>query len=101
MAVAVKLSCEDFFSQRHTNSVSNTLTQRTSGSFNARRVATLRVTGGFGVQLTELFQFVHRQVIAAKAQQRINQHRTVAVGRHKAGAISPIRVPWVMFEEIV
>ena len=50
---------QDFFSQCHTNSVGNTLTQWACGSFNTRCIAILRVTWGFGMQLAERFQIVH------------------------------------------
>ena len=99
--VAVELRGQHFFGQRHTHAVGNTLTQRASGGFNARGVTVFRVTRGFGVQLTEVFQIVDGQIVTAQVQQGVNQHRTVTVGQNKAVAVGPFRVVRVVLEVIV
>ena len=51
----VELCGENFLSQRHTNRVTNTLTQRASGGFYTGGITVFRVTRGLGVQLAEVF----------------------------------------------
>ena len=46
----------------------------------------------FGMQLPEVPQLLHRQVVAGQMQQRVLQHRAVAVGKHEAVAIEPVRI---------
>ena len=100
MAWTVELRAHDFFGQGEAHSVGQTLTQRASSGFNARRVAQLRVARGTAVQLTEVFQVFDRQVIAGQVQQRVNQHRTVAVGQHEAVTVSECRVARVVLQII-
>ena len=56
----------------------------------------LGVTGGFGVQLPELLQFLHGQVVARQMQQGVMQHRAVAVTDDKTVTVWPGRVGRVM-----
>ena len=65
---AVELRAENFLSQRHSHRITNTLTQRASGSFNAWRITVFRVARCFGVQLTEVFNLFNRQIIACQVQ---------------------------------
>ena len=48
--------------------------------------------GVLRVQLAEVLQLLHRQVVAGQVQQRVEQHRAVAVGQHEAVAVGPVRV---------
>ena len=48
--------------------------------------------GVLRVQLAEVLQLVDRQVVAGQMQQRVLQHRAVAVRQHEAVAIGPVRV---------
>ena len=100
MARTVELRAHDFFGQGKAHSVGQALTQRASGGFNARRVAQLRVARGAAVQLAEVFQVVDRQVIAGQVQQRVDQHRTVAVGQHEAVTVSERRIARVVLQII-
>ena len=70
----VKLRRQRFFSDSHTHCIRNALTQRTGRGFNTRGVTHFRVTRRFGVQLTEVLQLGHRQIIAGEVQQAVNQH---------------------------
>ncbi|MNI76978.1 hypothetical protein D3C73_1332420 [compost metagenome] len=70
----VKLRRQRFFSDSHTHRVSDALTQRTGSRFHTRGITHFRVTRRFGVQLTEVLQLRHRQVVAGEVQQTINQH---------------------------
>ena len=44
------------------------------------------------MQLAEVLQLNHGQLVAGEVQQRINQHGAVAVGEHKAVAVDPVRI---------
>ena len=44
------------------------------------------------MQLAKALQLIERQVVAGQVQQRIEQHRTVAVGQHEAVAVDPGRI---------
>lgn len=59
------------------------------------------MAGGFAVQLAELLELLDRQVVAGQVQQRVLQHRAVAVGQHETVAVEPLRVVRVVPEEIV
>ena len=50
------------------------------------------MAGRLRVQLPEALQLVHRQVVAGQMQQRVQQHRAVAVGDDEAVAIRPLRM---------
>ena len=58
-AVFIKLFGKDFFRQRHAHGVGNALPQRAGGGFDAVGVAVFGMTGGFAVQLAEVFQIVN------------------------------------------
>ncbi|CCJ99103.1 hypothetical protein BN130_1737 [Cronobacter malonaticus 507] len=64
MARAVELRRERFLGNRQTNSIRQPLAERPGGGFHARRIADFRVARRFGVQLAEVFQLFHRQVVA-------------------------------------
>ncbi|MNP05673.1 hypothetical protein D3C76_976280 [compost metagenome] len=96
----VELRRQRLLSNRHAHCVSNTLTQRTGSGFNTCGVTHFRVTRGFGVQLTEVFQLFDWQVIAGEVQQAVDQHGAVAVGQHEAVTVSPGRVLRVVVQEI-
>ena len=92
----VEFGGQQFFGQRHAHGVGEALTQRAGGGFDARRDVDFRMARGLGMQLAELFQIFHRQVVACEVQQRILQHRTVAVRQHEAVAIGPFRICRIM-----
>src|SRR3954468_10871118 len=96
MTIAIELCRKNFFSERHTDSVGDTLTKRTSGRFYTWGIAALRVAWRFRMQLTELLDVLNRQIVASQMQHRINQHRTVAIRQNKTVAIRPMRVSRVM-----
>jgi hypothetical protein len=98
MTGLVELLGQQLFSQRKAHTVGNTLAQRASGGFDTGGDAHFRVACGFAVQLAEVLQLLHGQVIACEVQQRINEHGAVAVGQHKAIAVSPMRVGGVVLQ---
>ena len=101
VAFTVELTCQNFLCQCHTDAVGDALTQWTRGGFDARCVTVLRVTRSFGVQLTEVFQIVDRQIVTAEVQQGINQHRAVTVRQNKTVAVGPFRILRVVFQIVV
>ena len=89
---AIELGSQNFFRQRHTYCVGDALSQRAGGSFHAGCVAIFGMAGSFGMKLAETLDLLHRQIVAGKVQQRINQHRAMPVGQHEAIAVSPLGV---------
>jgi hypothetical protein len=49
----------------------------------------------------ELLQLLQRQVVAGEVQQRVDQHRPVAVGQHEAVAVEPLRIGRVVLQVAV
>ncbi|RMT21917.1 hypothetical protein ALP52_05981 [Pseudomonas amygdali pv. mori] len=100
MAWTVELCGEGFLGSGKTDGVGKPLTQWASGGFNAWGIAKLGVTRCAAVQLTEVFQVVDGQVVAGQVQQRIDQHRTMAVGHDETVTVSERGVCRVVFEII-
>ena len=99
--IGVELGSQRALGNRHAHTVGDALTQRAGGGFHARRIAVFRVTRGFGVQLTELFQIIDAEVVTGEVQQRINQHGAVAVGQDETVTIRPLGVGRIVFHVIV
>ncbi|CAI1164975.1 Uncharacterised protein [Serratia entomophila] len=100
VAGAVELGAEGAFGDGEADGVGDALAERAGGGFNAGGIAVFRVARGFGVQLAEVFQLAHRQVVAGEVQQAVNQHGAVAVGEHEAVAVSPVRVGRVVVQVV-
>ncbi|MOA15582.1 hypothetical protein D3C78_1357470 [compost metagenome] len=100
VAVAVELRRQHLLRQRHADGVGETLAERAGGGLDAGGVAVLRVTRGARVHLAEILQVFDAEVIAGQVQQRIDQHRAVAVGQHEAVAVGPFRVDRVVLQVI-
>ena len=98
MTVAVEFGGQHFFGNRHSNGVGDALAERAGGRFDAGGVAIFRVTRRAAVQLTELFEVFDAQVVAAQVEQRVEQHRAVAVRQHEAVAVWPGRVGRIVAE---
>ena len=92
VARPVELRGQQFFGERHADRVGQSLAERAGGGFHAGRDADLRMAGRLRMQLAEIAQLRHRQVVAGEMQQRVLQHRTVPVGQHEAIAIGPMRI---------
>jgi hypothetical protein len=52
------------------------------------------------MQLAEMADFVDRQVVARQVQQRIQEHRAVAVRQHEPVAVGPVRIRRIVFEVV-
>ncbi|CAI1174446.1 Uncharacterised protein [Serratia rubidaea] len=100
MARTVELGGQGAFGDGEADGVGDALTERTGGGLDAGGVAVLRVARGFGVQLTEVFQLAHRQVVAGEMQEAVNQHGAMAVGEDEAVAVGPVRVGGVVAEVV-
>ncbi len=92
VAGAVELRRHDLLGHGETDSVGQALAQWPGGGLDTGGVAELRVARGLAVQLAEVLQVVDGQVVAGQVQQRVDQHRAVAVGQHEAIAVGPLRV---------
>ncbi len=92
VAVAVELGGEQLFGQRHADGVAQALAERAGRRLDARRDVDFRVAGRLAVQLAEVAQLADRQVVAREVQQRVLQHRAVAVGEDEPVAAGPARI---------
>lgn len=101
VSITVERARQHLFSDRHANCVGEALPEGAGRGLHTRRIAVLRVTRRLGVQLTEVFQVLDAQVVAAQVQQRVDQHRAVAVGEHETVAIGPFGVGRIVLEEVV
>jgi hypothetical protein len=80
---------------RHPHPVGEALPKRPRGQFDAGsdvRAIALGVAGSQRSPHAKALELVEREVIAAEVQHRVEQHRAVACGEHKAVAIGPRRV---------
>ena len=98
VAGAVELGSQQLLGQGHAHSIGQPLPQRTSGGLHTRRDTYLGVTRGLGMQLAEVLDVVDGEVIAGEMQQRVQQHRAVAVGEHEAVTVEPPRLGGIMLE---
>src|SRR3954470_9744368 len=57
-----------FHRDRYANGIAHALSKRPRGAFDARRLKKFRVTRRLAVQLTEVFDFFHRQIVTAHVQ---------------------------------
>jgi hypothetical protein len=88
-------------SHGETNGVGETLAERTSGDLNAGGVVGLRVTRSLAVDLTEVLEVVHGEVIAEQVEQGVLQDTAVAVGEDEAVTVEPLGVLGVEPHELV
>jgi len=100
VARTVELRAQDFFSQCETYGVGQALAQGTGGGLDAWGVAELRVTRSAAMQLAEALEVIDGDVVAGQVQQRVDQHRAVAVGQHEAVTVGEGRVARVVFQVI-
>ncbi len=100
VAGAVEVGGQQLFGQRHAHRVGDALAERAGGGLDAGRVAVFGVAGGLAVQLAETLQFLDRQVVAGEVQQRVDQHRAVAVGQHEAVAVGPLGVRRIVLQVV-
>ena len=88
----VEFGRKQFLCQRHTDRIGNALTEWPGSSLDAWCDMDFRMASSLGVQLAEILDLVHRQVVTGQMQQGILQHRAMTVREHKAVTIGPQRV---------
>ncbi|MCY1354613.1 hypothetical protein D9M69_409980 [compost metagenome] len=100
VAITVELRSQGLFGDGEADGVGEALTQRAGGGFHAGGVAVFRVARGAAAQLAEVLQVLDAEVVAGQVQQRVVQHRAVAVGQHEAVAVGPLGVVRVVLQVI-
>ncbi len=88
-------------SDSHAHGVRQALTEGAGRGLDPWRIAILGMARRSAVQLTEVLQFLDRQVVAGEVQQGIDEHRSVPVRQHEAIAVNPGRVARIVREEVV
>ena len=101
MRATVESFAEHALGERHADRIGETLAQRPGGGLHSRRIAALRVAGGHRVQLAEVAQLLDRQRMPAEVEQRVLQHRPVAIGQDEAIPVRPRRVGGIVTEVVV
>ena len=96
MARLIEFAREQRFGERHADRVGEPLTERARRRFDAGRDADLRMSGRLRMQLAEVAELADRQVVAGQMQQRVLQHRAVAVRKYETIAIRPMRIGGVV-----
>ena len=92
---------QQLLGQGEAHGIGQALPQRAGGGLHARGFVALGVAGGAAVQLAEALELVQWQVVATQVQQRVVQHRAVAVGQHEAVAVDPVRVGRIVPQVVV
>jgi len=100
VARAVERCGEKLLRKRHAHGVGEALAQRAGGGLDAEVRLDLGMARGVRAELTEVLQLLEVERIARQVQQRVKQHRTVAVRQHEAVAIDPLRVAGVVLEVV-
>ena len=96
VAGAVELARQQLLGQREADRVRQALAERAGGGLDAGRVADFRVARGAAAELPERLQVVDREVVAGQVQQRVEQHRGMAVREHEAVTVGPVRITRVV-----
>ena len=92
VARAVEHRSEVCLSHGHADGHAHASTERARRSFDADRVAVLRMARRQRAHLAERFHVVHRQAVAVEVEQRIEKRRAVAAGQDEAVTVGPFRV---------
>ncbi len=95
----VELGGEHLLRERHADGVREPLAQRAGRGLDAHGEIVLRVSCAATAELAEMPDLVHADRIAGQVQQRIQQHRGVAIGQHEAIAVPPARIGRIVLQE--
>ena len=101
VAGTVEALRQQLLGQGEADRVGQPLPERAGGGFHAVGDEVLRVPRGAVAELAEVLQLLDRQVVAGQVQQRVQQHRAVAVGKHETVAVEPLRVGRTVLEVVV
>ncbi|CAB4543241.1 unannotated protein [freshwater metagenome] len=88
-------------SQGHTHAITNSLTQRSGGGFDAGGVLPFRVARGLRTPLSQLFDVVHFEAIAAEKQLQVQGEAGVSKGQNEAIATNPVRIVGVVGHDVL
>ena len=100
VAFTVELRAQHLLGDGEADGVGDALAERAGGGLDTRGVTVFRVARGTTVQLAELLEVFDAEVVTGQVQQRIDQHRTMAVGQHEAVTIGEVRVARVVLEVV-
>ena len=96
MALTIEMGRQPTLGDGHSNRIADPLPERARGRLHAWRQAVLRMPRRLRIPLPELLQIVERQAETGEEKSRIEQHRSMPVGEHKAVAIRPIGVAGIV-----
>ena len=99
-AGAIELGGEPLLRERHAHGIRQPLAERPGGGLDAEVRLVLGMAGGMRTQLPERLQVVDRQRVAGQVQQRVQQHRAVAVREHEAVAVGPLRIAGIVAQVV-
>src|SRR5262249_62246838 len=85
---------------RNTNRLPDAPAERPCRAFYSRRVAKLRMTRRFGVQLPKSLDFRHRQIVTAHVQPGVKKHAAVSGREDKDVAIDPARLIGIVSQRV-
>ena len=92
----IELGGQYLLTERHTNSIGNTLTQRTGGGFYSRCITVFWVTRRTRMQLAKILELFNGQVISGKMEECVMQHGSMPVGQNESVPVRPTGVSGVM-----
>ena len=98
--VRIETCRRHFRRDRHTDRIAHALAERARGAFDARRLKKFRMARGFAVQLTKSFDLIHREVVTAQMQPRVEKHAAVTGRQNKIIATDPAGLVRIMFQSI-
>ena len=85
-----------------TNSICNTLPQRTGGDFNSGCLKVLGMSRGLASPLPEALQILFLDtVVSSEMEQSVLQHTAVASRQHEAVTVEPVRILGVIPHDLV
>ena len=99
VAGPIEFGCQQLLAQRHTDRIGQALAKRAGGGFHTRCDADFRMTRRAAVQLPKAHQFLDRQRVAGQVQQRVQQHRAMAVRQDEAVAVGPDRIGGIVLQK--
>ena len=92
---------EMFSGGSHADRGSEPRSERSGRDFDPFGMSIFRMTGSEAVPLAEALKIFHRQPVAEKMKQTVNQHGAVSGGEDKAIASEPVRVLRIVLEELI
>ena len=87
-----------FHRHRDADGIGHALPQRAGGAFDSRRFKKFRMARRLAVQLTEVFDFLDRQIVAAHVQPGVEEHAAVTGGENEIVTVNPARLVRVVFQ---